>query len=63
MNDLFWHSPFLFWQKFGLIALYAITAWAILAPFYMIIVYYLLLPAFRRIKRLKIEATNPPVQP
>ena len=59
MHDLFWNSPVIFWQRFGLIAAYAITAWAIIAPFYLVIVYYSLLPIFREIKRLKIEATKP----
>lgn len=56
MNELFWNEPALFWHRFGLIVLYAIVAWAVLAPFYIAIVYYIALPVTRTIARLKAEA-------
>lgn len=56
MNELLWNDPAQFLHRFGLIALYAIVAWAVLAPFYIAIVYYIALPVMRAITRIKAEA-------
>lgn len=56
MRDLLWHEPAKFFHDFGLIAFHATIAWAILAPFYIAAVYYILVPVLRSINRIKAEA-------
>jgi uncharacterized protein (DUF2062 family) len=56
MNELLWNDPAQFLHRFGLIALYAVVAWAVLAPFYATIVYYVSLPIMRAVARIKAEA-------
>ncbi len=56
MQELLWSDPAKFFQNFGLTALHATVAWAILAPFYIGAVYYLALPIMRGVTRLKAEA-------
>lgn len=60
MNELFWHSPAKFFHDYGATALYAITAWAVLAPFYIALVYFVLKPVFQEIKQLKTQVSQPP---
>lgn len=59
MNTLFWNEPARFFHDFGAVALHAIVAWAILAPFYIAAIYWLALPLMRSINRLKAEAAAP----
>ncbi|MDB6092554.1 MAG: hypothetical protein JWM32_116 [Verrucomicrobia bacterium] len=68
MHDLLWSSPRLFVHQFGLTAMYALVAWAVLAPFYITIVYFIALPLMREITYLKHKAektdsaaTPPPI--
>jgi uncharacterized protein (DUF2062 family) len=56
MNSLFWDDRTMFLHRFGMTALYAIVAWALLAPFYIATVYYITLPLAREIARLRAEA-------
>lgn len=68
MRELLWSDPTTFFHRFGLTIMYAIVAWAILAPFYMVVVYYIALPITREVTYLKHKAeatppTNPPFKP
>ena len=63
MHGISWETTLHFWQKFGLTAAYAIVAWAIVAPFLFVILYFSLLPAFREIKKIRTEAIKPSSQP
>ncbi len=56
MNSLFWDDRTMFFHRFGMTALYAIVAWALLAPLYIAAVYYIALPLLREIARLRAEA-------
>ncbi len=56
MHQLLWSDPSRFFQDFGVTALHAVVAWAILAPLYIAIVYYVSLPVMRSIARIKAEA-------
>ncbi|HVU22570.1 MAG TPA: DUF2062 domain-containing protein [Opitutus sp.] len=56
MNELLWNDPGQFLHRFGIIVGYALVAWAVLAPFYIAIVYYIALPIMRAIARIKAEA-------
>ena len=56
MNELLWSDPAQFLHRFGLVVLYSVTAWAVLAPFYIAVVYYIALPTTRAIARIKAEA-------
>ena len=51
MNHMLWDDPRDFFERFGITALHAIAAWALLAPFWMIIVYILALPVLREALR------------
>jgi uncharacterized protein (DUF2062 family) len=59
MHTLFWHEPARFFHDYGTPALYAITAWAMLAPVFVVIVYYAMLPLMRGVARIKSEAVKP----
>ncbi len=56
MKEMLWHEPAIFFHDYGLTALHATLAWAIIAPFYIAAVYYLSLPVMRSINRIKTEA-------
>jgi uncharacterized protein (DUF2062 family) len=56
MQQLLWSSPRLFVHQFGLTVLYALVAWAIVAPFYIVAVYFIALPITREITYLKHKA-------
>lgn len=56
MQELLWSEPGKFFHDFGLTALHATIAWAILAPFYVAAIYYISLPILRSISRIKAEA-------
>ena len=58
MHRLFWDSPLLFFREYGSTAAHAVTAWAVVAPFFIALLYFTLLPVFREVKRLKTEATK-----
>ena len=56
MNQLFWSEPARFLHDFGTTALHAVVAWLVVAPVYVIAVYYISLPLMRSITRMKAEA-------
>lgn len=56
MSEIIWHDPARFFHHFGLTVMYAIVAWAIIAPFYIAAVYYLTLPLTREFTKLKHRA-------
>lgn len=57
MQQLFWHHPAEFFQKFGATAGHAIVGWAVAAPFYIGAVYFITLPIMRTVTRLRAEAS------
>lgn len=73
----FWEQPFTsFWShvgdflhRFGPTAWHAIVAWAVLAPFYIAVVYYIARPVMRSVARIRAEAAakalqeKPPAHP
>jgi uncharacterized protein (DUF2062 family) len=65
MNQMFWDSPREFWQRFGMTACHAIVAWAIIAPFWIVLVYFLTLPVLREVTRRRAlaAARTEPVEP
>lgn len=68
MQHLLWTEPGRFLHDFGMTALHAVVAWAILAPFYIALIYYVALPIMRSIVRIKAEAAaktarTPPEHP
>jgi uncharacterized protein (DUF2062 family) len=54
MLDTFWEDPAKFFERFGVDALHAIAAWAMLAPFWMIIIYLIALPVVREVLRRRM---------
>lgn len=69
INQMFWDDPGLFLHRMGLAALHAICAWALLAPFWIGLVYFCARPVFREWARMRaaaaVTATDapPPVHP
>jgi len=66
MNHMLWDDPREFFEKFGMTALHAIAAWAIVAPFWVLIVFLLALPVLREALRRKtvvVDPAPPPVHP
>jgi len=62
MENLLWHDPGQFLHDFGAFALYAVTAWAVLAPLFIAIVYYTMLPLMRGVERIKHQTVPPPAE-
>lgn len=56
MNYMLWNEPRLFFERFGVTVFHTVVAWAVLAPFYIALVYYVMLPILRGVVRLKAEA-------
>ncbi len=56
MQQLLWTEPARFFHDFGVTALHAVIAWALVAPLYIALVYYVALPILREIARIKAEA-------
>jgi uncharacterized protein (DUF2062 family) len=54
MLDTFWEDPTKFFERFGVDALHAIAAWAVIAPFWMIVIYMLSLPVLREALRRRV---------
>lgn len=69
MLDTFWEDPTKFFERFGLDALHAIAAWAVLAPMWMMIIYMIALPVVREVLRRRLvivtqtTPTPPPAHP
>ena len=53
MNHLFWNSQAEFWQAFGTLVWHAVVVWAILAPFWIVIVYFTARPLMRWLAQWK----------
>ena len=51
MNHMLWDDPKDFFERFGVTALHAIAAWALIAPFWMVIIYIFSLPVLREALR------------
>jgi uncharacterized protein (DUF2062 family) len=60
MNHMFWDDPREFFERFGITALHAIVAWAILAPVWTIVIYFFSLPVLREALRRQKSAVLPP---
>ncbi len=60
MNHLLWSDPREFIERFGLSALHAIAAWAIVSPIWVLAVYVLALPVIRETLRRKLVITADP---
>jgi uncharacterized protein (DUF2062 family) len=54
MNHMLWDDPREFFEKFGSDALHAIAAWALIAPFWTIMIFMLALPVIREVMRRRI---------
>ncbi len=64
MSELVWNDPAQFFHHFGLTVMYGIVAWAIIAPFYIAIVYFIAVPIAREVAFLKQKAeVRPPTTP
>ena len=66
MNHMLWDDPREFFEKFGMTALHAIAAWAIAAPFWVVIVYLISLPVLKEALRRKtvvVTQAPPPEHP
>lgn len=49
----FHESPAKFMQEFGLTGLHGIIAWAVITPFFASLIYFLLLPALKKMAAIK----------
>ena len=66
MNHMLWDDPREFFEKFGMTALHAIAAWAIVAPVWVVIVYLISLPVLKEALRRKtvvVTQAPPPEHP
>lgn len=53
MMHMLWEDPHAFFEKFGMSAVHAIAAWAVIAPFWILAVYVVGLPVLREALRRK----------
>jgi uncharacterized protein (DUF2062 family) len=56
MNHMLWDDPRDFFERFGITALHAIAAWAIIAPFWIVAVYLFALPVLNEVNRRRIAS-------
>lgn len=56
MLDTFWEDPGKFFERFGVDALHAVVAWAVLAPVWTLLIYALSVPVLREVIRRRIVA-------
>ena len=56
MSQLVKTDPARFLQDFGASALHAVSAWVLIAPFYITLIYAISLPVMRAVHRMKAEA-------
>jgi uncharacterized protein (DUF2062 family) len=54
MNHMLWDDPREFFGRFGTDALHAIAAWAIIAPFWIVVTYMLALPVLCEVLRRRV---------
>ncbi len=62
MNHMLWDDPREFFEKFGMTALHAIIAWAIVAPFWVITIYLIAVPVLREVHRRRVPVIAQTVQ-
>jgi uncharacterized protein (DUF2062 family) len=55
LANLLWEEPMQFLRVFGTTGLHAIVVWAILAPFWALLFYHLLLPVLREMTRVRVS--------
>ena len=63
MSEIIWNDPARFFHHFGLTVMYGVVAWAIITPFYITAVYYIMLPVMREITKLKHQVEDKPASP
>jgi uncharacterized protein (DUF2062 family) len=63
MMHMLWEDPREFFERFGMSAVHAIAAWAVVAPFWILLVYIVGLPVLREALRRKGIACGGPVTP
>jgi len=69
MLDTFWEDPGKFFERFGVDAVHAIAAWAVLAPVWVLMIYLIALPVVREVLRRRVvivsqtTPTPPPAHP
>ncbi len=69
MNHMLWDDPRDFFERFGMTAVHAIAAWAVIFPFWVAITYLLSLPVLREALRRRVvivaptDGTPPPPHP
>lgn len=54
MLDTLWDDPRVFFETFGPDALHAMAAWAMVAPFWIMVIYMLALPVLREVLRRQV---------
>jgi uncharacterized protein (DUF2062 family) len=62
MNHMLWDDPRDFFERFGVTALHAIAAWAIIAPFWIVVIYLFALPVLSEVNRRRAAATEQTVE-
>jgi uncharacterized protein (DUF2062 family) len=63
MLDTFWEDPTKFFERFGVDAIHAIAAWAIIFPFWVTLIYLLALPVLREALRRRVVIVSEPIPP
>jgi uncharacterized protein (DUF2062 family) len=65
MLDTFWEDPTKFFERFGVDALHAMAAWALIAPVWIAITYLFSLPVLREALRKRVvpASATPPEHP
>ena len=58
MNHMFWDDPREFWMRFGTAAFHAIVAWAIVAPFWITLIYCIAYPTCKEIARRRVVSAD-----
>jgi uncharacterized protein (DUF2062 family) len=59
MNHMLWEDPRDFFEKFGMTAVHAIVAWAVIFPFWVAVIYLLSLPVLREALRRRVVIVAP----
>jgi uncharacterized protein (DUF2062 family) len=60
LANLLWEEPMQFLRVFAKTGLHAIVVWAILAPFWTVIVYHIALPVLREAARVRVSVDPKP---
>ncbi|HEY1765451.1 MAG TPA: DUF2062 domain-containing protein [Opitutaceae bacterium] len=62
MNHMLWDDPKEFFEHFGMTAVHSIAAWAMIAPFWIVLIYVLALPVLREVHVRRMVAASQPVR-